>query len=272
MKTTRWILATATLVAVVLTACGGGAGGGTGAGGAAAGSNPPTVDSGSAVISSAGGTVATQSGAAKAVFPANAVNADTTVTITASSLVPTSSRLVDGTAYEFGPSGPLAQPVSVTLRYDPAKIPSGALQSKLVIYKAVNGAWVAVPNSSVDTVASTVTAPVSSFSTFGLLADSQFNGSYAGTYAGNSSGTWNATVNVDGAISATATGPFAGTGSVTFGGVSTIPLTGSGTSQGFDITFGGNFTLVGGGPGVSAAGTWSSSSGQTGTWNGSKTN
>ena len=264
MKTTRWILATATLVAAVLTACGGGGGSG--------GSNPPTVDSGSAVIGSAGGTVATQSGAAKAVFPANAVNADTTVAITASSQAPTSSRLVDGTAYEFGPSGPLAQPVAVTLRYDPAKIPSGALQSKLVIYKAVNGAWVAVPNSSVDTVASTVTAPVSSFSTFGLLADSQFNGSYAGTYAGNSSGTWNATVSVDGAISATATGPFAGTGSVTFGGVSTIPLTGSGASQGFVITFGGNFTLVGSGPGVSAAGTWTSSSGQTGTWNGSKTN
>ena len=49
-------------------------------------------------------------------------------------------------------------------------------------------------------------------------------------------------------------------------------LTGLGTSQGFAITFGGNFTLVGGGPGVSAAGTWNSSSGQTGTWNGSKTN
>ena len=49
-------------------------------------------------------------------------------------------------------------------------------------------------------------------------------------------------------------------------------LTGSGTSQGFAITFGGNFTLGGGGPGVSAAGTWNSSSGQTGTWNGGKTN
>ena len=263
MKTTRWILAMATLVAAVLTGCGGGGGGG---------SDPPTVDSGSAVIGSAGGTVATQSGAAKAVFPANAVNANTTFTITASSQVPANLRLVDGTAFEFGPSVPLAQPVSVTLRYDPAKLPSGALQSKLVLYKAVNGAWVAVPNSSVDTLASTVTAPLSSFSTYGLLADSQFNGTYAGTYAGASSGTWNATVNVDGAISATATGPFAGTGSVTFGGVSTIPLKGSGTSQGFDINFGGNFTLVGGGPGVSAAGTWSSSSGQTGTWNGSKIN
>ena len=46
-----------------------------------------------------------------------------------------------------------------------------------------------------------------------------------------------------------------------------------GASQGYGgITFGGIFTLVRGGPGVSAAGTWNSRSGQTGTWNGGKTN
>jgi hypothetical protein len=121
VKTHRWILGVAALFAAVLAGCGG------------------------------GGTVATQSGAAKAVFPANAVNASTTVTITASSQAPTSARLIDGTAYEFSPSGPLAQPVQVTLRYNPAKLPSGALQSNLVLYKADNGAWVAVPNSTAST-------------------------------------------------------------------------------------------------------------------------
>jgi hypothetical protein len=97
-----------------------------------------------------------------------------------------------------------------------------------------------------------VSAPLGSFSTYGLLADSQFGGSYAGTYAGGSGGSWDATVNVDGAISATATGPFAGTGSVAYGGATTIAR--------------------GGRHGVSAAGTWSSSSGQAGTWVGSKIN
>ena len=111
---------------------------------------------------------------------------------------------------------------------------------------------------------------LSSFSLYGVLADNQFAGNYAGNYAGGSIGTWNANVKVDGSLSATATGPFAGTGSVTFGGASTIPLTGSGTAQGFAITFAGNFSLVGSGPGVSAAGDWSSSSGQTGTWVGNK--
>lgn len=266
MKTHPWILGLAALVAAVLAGCGGGGSD------PPAVVNPPTVDTGSAAIGAAGGTVATQSGAAKAVFPANAVNTSTTVTITAASQAPASARLIDGTTYEFSPSGPLAQPVQVTLRYDPAKLPSGALQSKLVLYKAVNGAWVAVPNSSVDTVAYTVTAALSSFSTYGLLADSQFAGNYAGTYGTVSSGSWNATVTVDGAISATATGPFTGTGSVAFGGATTIPLTGTGTAQGFAINFGGTFSLVGGGPGVSATGTWSSSSGQMGTWVGSKLN
>ena len=262
MKTNRWILGVAALVATLLTGCGGGDGYG--------GSTPPTGDTGSAVIGAAGGTVATQSGAAKAVFPANAVTANTTVTITASSQAPANSRLIEGTAHDITSSGPLAQPVSVTLRYDPTKLPSGALQSRLVLYKVVGGAWVAVPNSSVDTAAYTVSAPLSSFSLYGVLADNQFAGNYTGSYAGGSSGTWNATVKVDGSLSATATGPFAGTGSVTFGGASTIPLTGSGTSQGFAITFAGNFSLVGSGPGVSAAGNWSSSSGLTGTWVGNK--
>ena len=150
MKINRWILAMSTLVAMVLAGCGGGGYGD---------SDPSAADTGSAVIGTAGGTVATQNGAAKAVFPANAVAANTTVTITASSQAPASTRLIDGTAHEFTSSGPLVQPVAVTLRYDPAKLPSGALQSRLVLYKAVCGAWVAVPNSSVDTVAYTVSAP-----------------------------------------------------------------------------------------------------------------
>lgn len=115
-----------------------------------------------------------------------------------------------------------------------------------------------------------MTALLNSFSSYSVFADSQFSGNYAGTYSGGSSGSWNANVNVDGPLSATATGPFSGIGSVAYSGASTIPLTGTGSAQGFAVTFGGSFTLVGGGPGVSAAGTWSSNSGQTGSWVGNK--
>ena len=58
-----------------------------GAGGPA-GSDPPAADPGSAVIGAAGGTVATQSGAAKAVFPVNAAATNTTVSTTASRQAP----------------------------------------------------------------------------------------------------------------------------------------------------------------------------------------
>jgi hypothetical protein len=230
----------------------------------------PSKDAGSASIGAAGGTVATASGAAKAEFPANAFTAPTAVTIAASSTAPPSTRLVGGTAYEFGPSGALAQPVTITLGYDPAALPVGALQSKLAIYKAISGAWVAVPGSVVDTVGHKVSAPLSSFSTYAVLADNQFAGSYSGTYSGASSGTWSAEVDVDGSLTATATGGFTGTSQVSFTGASQIGLSGSGSSLGEIITFDGTFTLADDGS-VAAVGTWNAkTSGDSGTWTGGK--
>ena len=263
MKTNRLVLGMLAIVVGVLAGCGGG------------GSDPPVVDTGSAVITSAGGTVATTSGAAKAVFPANAVNASTTVTITASSQAPVSSRLISGTAYEFSPSGALAQPVAVTLRYDPARLPAGALQSKLVLYKAVNGAWVAVPNSVVDSVAYTVTAPLSSFSIYAVLVNNQFEGNYAGTYSGTNSGgslagTWNAAISADGSLTATATGGFAGTGGVGFSGDTNISLAGSGTAQNSIVTFAGAFNLNSVNGAVAGNGSWTSNDGAAGTWVGNR--
>ncbi|MEO7851731.1 MAG: hypothetical protein ABIR94_05670 [Rubrivivax sp.] len=258
MKLHAWILGLPAIVLALVAGCGGDDGAAV------------AVDAGTATIGAAGGTVETKSGLAKAVFPANAVSADTTVTITATDQALANVRLVDGTTYEFGPPGPLAQPVLVTLGYDPAKLPIGALESQLVIYKTVNGTWTAMPNSVVDSTARTVTAPLSSFSIYAVLANNQFAGNYAGTYSGDSAGTWSMTVMVDGSLSATATGGFVGTGSVSFTGASTIPLNGSGTSQGASVAFGGTFSQVNGG--VSASGTWNSSDGESGNWSGSKLN
>jgi hypothetical protein len=263
MRANQWIVALAVSTAAWLSACGGGGGSSTTV------VNP--VDSGTATVGAAGGTVTTQSGAAKAVFPANALAANTTVTIAAASGPPANARMISGTAYDFGPSGSLAQPVQVTLRYDPTKLPSGSLQSKLAIYKAVSGAWVAVPNSVVDSVAYTVTAPLTSFSIYAILVNNQFEGAYAGTYTSPNpafSGTWNATINADGSLTATATGGFTGSGGVGFAGGANISLGGSGTTPGATIAFAGSFNLVGNG--VTGSGTWSSNFGDTGTWAGSR--
>lgn len=139
------------------------------------------------------------------------------------------------------------------------------------MYTAVSGAWQPVAGSTVDTVAHTVSAPVTHFSVFAILADNQFAGSYNGTYTGTGiAGTWKATVGTDGNLAATASGGFVGATTVSFTGASTIPLAGSGTSQGNTVTFAGSFTLQSNGTDVSASGTWSSSNGQSGTWMGSK--
>lgn len=255
-----WLLAIATGAA--LAGCGGG------------GDSPvaatPLPASGSGSIGATGGTVATGDGMANVVFPAGAFASTTNITIAPSPSAPADARLLSGTAYDFGPSGNFAQPAQLKLKYSASGLPAGALESRLVLYTVVGGVWQPVAGSTVDTSAHTVSASVMHFSTYAVLAENQFAGNYRGSYVGGSTGTWTATVDTAGAIAAVATGGFTGTGSVNFNGASTIPLNGSGSSQGFAITFGGNFTLAPNGTSVSAAGSWSSSSGQTGTWSGDK--
>ena len=253
------------LAAGLISSCGGGGGDTTPA-------PPPPADSGTATITAAaGGTVTTAAGTAQLVFPANAVSSNTAVTATAKTDVPTSARLVSGTTYEFTPAMTFAQPVRVSIKYDATKLPASALEANLKLYKVVGTAWQPVAGSTVNTSTRTVSAPVTSFSHYGILADNQFAGLYNGTYSGGQSGTWTASINVDGAISASATGGFDGTGTVAFTGASTIPLQGTGTAQGFTITFGGTFTLLGTG-GVAGSGTWTSSGGLSGTWSGARNN
>ena len=117
-----------------------------------------------------------------------------------------------------------------------------------------------------------MSAPLSSFSLYGVLADNQFAGNYAGTYAGTSSGTWNAAVNARRLSIGHRHRAVCRDRQRHLWRRIDHPARGFGTSQGFAIKFDGTFTLVGSGPGVSAAGTWSSSSGERGTWVGSKTN
>jgi hypothetical protein len=262
MNSIKCFRALLALAFVALSACGGGGSNDT--------SNTPPADTGSGTIGAAGGTVATGNGNATAVFPANAFATDTSVTIAASTTAPASSRLVSGTAFDFGPSGTIAKPVQVTLKYASASVPTAALESRLVLYTAVAGAWQPVAGGSVDTVAHTVSAPVTHFGTYAVLADNQFAGAYSGTFSGGSSGTWQGTVDTSGVFDVTATGGFAGTTTLNFTGAATIPLSGSVASQGVTVTFAGTFALQPNGTTVLASGTWSSTSAQTGTWTGSK--
>ena len=118
-----------------------------------------------------GGTVQAAGGAVKIVIPAGAVPAPVSVTVAPATrptaeLVPGAYAVV-GTSYTFGPTGTtFASPVTVTVTYDPTKLPVWAIPSDLALYHFTGGAWVKLPNLVVDPVARTVSAQASSFSPF----------------------------------------------------------------------------------------------------------
>ncbi|MFI5311215.1 MAG: beta strand repeat-containing protein [Gemmatimonadales bacterium] len=83
---------------------------------------------------------------------------------------PTASvQLVNGTAFEFGPSGTqFSTPLTLTIRFDPASV-AAADRAGLAIYHAVGGAYEAVYGSVVGSDHNEVSAPISSFSSYAIL-------------------------------------------------------------------------------------------------------
>jgi hypothetical protein len=118
-------------------------------------------------ITSSGGSVTTADGTAVAV-PAGALSQATAITIGSE---PNAITIADadlvGPAYRFGPEGTqFAQPATVTLAYDPGRLPTGDTASDVVIMTAPVGssAFVDLPTAIVD--ATHVSAPTSHFSVF----------------------------------------------------------------------------------------------------------
>jgi len=267
-------LAIGLAITATLVACGGG--------GDSGGTPQQTPTVVAAKIDATGGTASTNDSAASVTFPANAFNKSTTVTIAPITNIPTSERLVTDTAWEFGPSGAFAKPATLSLKYNPSKIPTGALENYLAIHTIENGAWVPVQGSVVDTARKLVSAPISHFSGYAVLANNQFAATYDGTYTSSnypgSTFYWTAIVDNSGRLSAVIDGgATSGTGSVNFSGQSTVQVGGT-TSSATNYcpsTFTGVFTLQPDGRGVIGAGTWQSTASICvgyGQWSGRKIN
>lgn len=118
-----------------------------------------------------GGTVEAAGGAVKVVVPGGAVTGP--IAITVAPATPPATELVGGayavvgTGYALGPAGAtFTAPVTVTVRYDQARMPTWALPTDLALYHFTGGAWVRLPNQVVDPVARTVSAQTMSFSPF----------------------------------------------------------------------------------------------------------
>jgi len=126
--------------------------------------NPPAGDT----VGPAGGDITTAGGQVELHFPAGAVAAEISVTVQTASGVPADAGMMTGRCYDFGPDGSqFAQPVELTIHYDPTTLPAGVSEAELQLCKAVTGGWMPLVGSTVDTDANTVTGEVTSFSVYG---------------------------------------------------------------------------------------------------------
>lgn len=163
MQGFTWNRAVMVLAVAALAACGDDGSTGPGDG---------NDDEGTVVgtVTDEGGTVTAPGGVTLDV-PAGAVDGSTEITVDPATDVPSSARLVEGTAFEFGPDGlDFDEPVDLTLEYDEADLPAGYTESSLGLYKATSSSWQEVAWVDIDTVANLVTAQISSFSAYALLA------------------------------------------------------------------------------------------------------
>lgn len=100
----------------------------------------------------------------------------------------------------------------------------------------------------------------------------KFAGSYSGTYSGDASGTWTAEFKNNGSVTATVIDPeigtFKGLGSIKPNGEFSFSTSGAGLKEVSVITWEGKFTIEG--DTVTGSGTWKSSTGVGGTWEGKR--
>jgi ZU5 domain len=90
-------------------------------------------------VGAEGGTVSGSDGTSVDI-PMGALAMSANITITSVTAQAPAGTVVVGPAYDFGPDGTtFAQPVTITLPFDSAKIPSGSTTANILIYTAARG-------------------------------------------------------------------------------------------------------------------------------------
>jgi len=121
------------------------------------------------VIGAEGGTISAMGGKVTLVFPPDALSAPTGITVLPGAALPGDPDVVPGTVFDFGPNGTaFAEPVLMTIAYDPAQLAPGTDESALVLGHFVGGTWTEVAGSTVDLTAHTVSGPVMGFSLYAI--------------------------------------------------------------------------------------------------------
>jgi uncharacterized membrane protein len=84
---------------------------------------------------------------------------------------PPADTVIVGPVYDIGPTGSTFEPpIYVKLKYQESAIPAGFDETGLVIATWQNGGWTELEGCSIDTEENSITAPVSHFSSFAILA------------------------------------------------------------------------------------------------------
>lgn len=117
-----------------------------------------------------GGRIELAGGAVVLDIPAGALPNDVFFTAVPTTVPPGDQPIVPGTTWDFGPDGlQFAQPVVMTIAYDPATLPPGVVESELRIHEWIDGIFVQQNAGLVDPVAGTVSAEVDGFSVFVVI-------------------------------------------------------------------------------------------------------
>jgi hypothetical protein len=136
---------------------------------APAGTVTVTVKEG-AMIGASGGAVSTINNTVSLIIPNQALAATTPIWIAPLQNPPPDPSLVPGTAFDFGPSGTqFAQPVTVTIKYNPALLSGSAHPALFRLARMTGAAWTALAGSTVDQALQTVTGQTASFSAYAVI-------------------------------------------------------------------------------------------------------
>lgn len=123
-----------------------------------------------AVVDATGKTVSDESGSLTIVVPANAFAQTTNLSISPAGTTPPSTRLLAGTAFDVGPAAAsLAQPATLTIKYDPSLVTAGNSESELQLYEVVSGGWRVVAGSTVNSGAKTVSGNITRLGTYAVM-------------------------------------------------------------------------------------------------------
>ena len=117
-----------------------------------------------------GGAVSLADDAVNLVFPAGALSEQVVITAEPATGLPAGPVPISGTAFDLGPDGIVfAEPVTLTIAYDPANVPPGVPEEELRLHKLVGGAYVLVDAGVVDVTNHTASGTIDGFSVFVIL-------------------------------------------------------------------------------------------------------